>query len=748
MIKTLLSLLLLPLLLFAVTPKEKLQPITLQLNWKYQFEFAGYIAAKEKGFYKQVALDVSIKEFNTSINIIDNIVDGTVDFTLYDDDIAFVADQKKPIIWLQNYLKRPALALVVKPNIFTPADLVGKKIMSSKDELTTGSIGLMLKKFNLDAKNYTHVNTTYTIEPFVNGEIDAMSVYLSNELYELQHRNISYNLLDPSAYNIHSLGGNLFTSKKMLKNSEELVQRFMYATIEGWSYALKHKQEIIHTIYEKYSQRKSIAALEYEADVIEKLIMPNFYPLGSIEIDKVYKNANYLTQAGLIKSSENLSDYIYQSKTSTIFTKEELNYLAQKREIKMCIDPNWMPFEKIEKDEHIGMTSDYFRLLSKNIGIPIIHVKSQNWNESIALAKNRECDIFSLAMETPERKEYMNFTSSYISMPLVVATKLDKLFINDVAELIDKKIGVVNGYAYGEILRKRYPNMQLINVKNVNEGLQKVVTDELYGFTDSLATVSYEIQQRFPGELKIAGKFNEKFELAIGTRNDEVLLLSIFEKAISLLTQKEHQKILNHWISVNYDKAKDYTLIWKIVGLALLISIILATIIAWQGRQHRLLSSANTKINQSLDSFITLFNATIEGVVITKDGLVVEANSSLCKMLQYSKDEIIGKDPLFFAAPEYKEFLIEKIQNAGNDYYEIDVVNKNGECVPVSINGQDSFFKGDKVRIVTVLNLTEQKKQQVKLETINQKLNEMATHDQLTGLANRHLFESQLQQEI
>jgi ABC-type nitrate/sulfonate/bicarbonate transport system substrate-binding protein len=41
---------------------EQLQKISLQLHWKYQFEFAGFIAAKEKGFYQNAGLDVDLKE--------------------------------------------------------------------------------------------------------------------------------------------------------------------------------------------------------------------------------------------------------------------------------------------------------------------------------------------------------------------------------------------------------------------------------------------------------------------------------------------------------------------------------------------------------------------------------------------------------------------------------------------------------------------------------------------------------------
>ena len=38
-----------------------LEKVSLQLHWKYQFEFAGFLVAQEKGFYKDVGLDVNLK---------------------------------------------------------------------------------------------------------------------------------------------------------------------------------------------------------------------------------------------------------------------------------------------------------------------------------------------------------------------------------------------------------------------------------------------------------------------------------------------------------------------------------------------------------------------------------------------------------------------------------------------------------------------------------------------------------------
>jgi len=174
-------------------------------------------------------------------------------------------------------------------------------------------------------------------------------------------------------------------------------------------------------------------------------------------------------------------------------------------------------------------------------------------------------------METQERRSYMNFTKPYLSIPLVVAAKTEEFFIADFTSLKDKKLGVVRGYAFGEILRERYPEMTFVDVDSLHQGLEMVNQGELYGFIGTLVTIGYEFQRNFIGELKIIGKFDEKWELGIATRNDEPLLYSIFEKTILTITEKEKQDILNQWLAIRYEKVVDYSRLWKwIIALAVI----------------------------------------------------------------------------------------------------------------------------------------------------------------------------------
>ncbi|WP_373070742.1 diguanylate cyclase [Sulfurimonas sp.] len=293
------------------------------------------------------------------------------------------------------------------------------------------------------------------------------------------------------------------------------------------------------------------------------------------------------------------------SKTNTkelVFTKEQHQYLKNKKVIKMCIDPNWMPYEKFDQNgKHIGMTAEYFKLFESKIGIPIKVVPSSTWTESIQIAKTRGCDIYSLAMETPERKEYMNFTSPYLSIPLVLATNMHVPFINDMRNIEDQRIGIVKGYAFNEIIRQKYKNIKVVDVKNINDGLQKVINGELYGFIGTLASVGYAFQKNFMGELKITGKFDEKWELGIGTRNDEPILQNIFEKSIQSISSRKHQDILNRYIAIKYEKGTDYSLIIKIL--------VIATILAAIGiYAYRRLSLANKELKALQDKLVEQAN--------------------------------------------------------------------------------------------------------------------------------------------
>lgn len=100
-----------------------------------------------------------------------------------------------------------------------------------------------------------------------------MSVFTTNELFELNKKGIKYNIFDPTTYGTKYYDVNLFIDIKEATNNPLRVQKFKKASIKGWEYALKHQNEIIELILKKYNtQNKTKEALSFEAKQIEQII--------------------------------------------------------------------------------------------------------------------------------------------------------------------------------------------------------------------------------------------------------------------------------------------------------------------------------------------------------------------------------------------------------------------------------------------------------------------------------------------
>lgn len=254
---------------------------------------------------------------------------------------------------------------------------------------------------------------------------------------------------------------------------------------------------------------------------------------------------------------------------------EERLYLDSKKVLKMSALPDWLPFEAInENGEHTGISAELINLIEDRLGIKIELVPTKTWAESLSNIKERKVDILPIATNLPSRKEYMNFTTPLISEAFVIATKNNENFITDPREIRNKKVGIIKDYAVRELLKKSYPHMQIVDVDNVIDGLEKIRKKELFAYIDSMSTVGYTMQTNSMLDLKIAGKLEFDLHLSIASRNDEPLLAEIMQKAVNSLSDEEKRRIISNWISIRYEKGFNYSLLLKVLAVVFVLIII------------------------------------------------------------------------------------------------------------------------------------------------------------------------------
>ena len=307
-----------------------LKDISLQLKWKYQFQFAGFIMAKEKGFYRNEGLKVKLKEFNSAIDITKEIENGKSEFGIGDSTLILELMKKKDVVGLMAIFQRSPFVLITlkSSNIKDLKDIDGKDIALFKSAHGI-TISGMLKANNV---SFTKKMVNDKFNKLISGEIDIISAYISNEVYRYKQMGININVFNPTDYGFDAYGDILFTSNKFLKSSPKVVEKMRCASLKGWKYAYEHIEETIDIIYTKYNTlNKTKDALRYEARILKELsgYDKNF---GELKIDKIER----LSQLFGFMMSDN--SYGYTDFNSFIYKKSDNFYLKYTEyEIKLII---------------------------------------------------------------------------------------------------------------------------------------------------------------------------------------------------------------------------------------------------------------------------------------------------------------------------------------------------------------------------------------------------------------------------
>lgn len=290
--------------------------VTLQLSWLHQFQFAGYYIAKEKGYYKELGIDVEIKEFEHGINLTEVVSQKKADFAVGRSSLLIHKYNGKDIVALGAiYQSSPLMLLVTKKSgIETIEDFKSKRIMITSDARSAASIIAMLNSKGVGLEDVIVQKHSFNLEDLINGKTDAMASYVSNEPIRLAERNIEYKIFHPKDYGFRFYDDILFTSSQFIKNNPKLTKDFLDATLRGWDYAFKNIGETSEVIHSKYnSQNKTKIQLVKEGESLRDLVC-NYEDskIGCIDKDILKEIAQTYKVLGLMDDNIDLDSFVYE----------------------------------------------------------------------------------------------------------------------------------------------------------------------------------------------------------------------------------------------------------------------------------------------------------------------------------------------------------------------------------------------------------------------------------------------------
>ena len=265
--------------MLALPVAQALDRVTLQLKWHHQFQFAGYYAALEKGFYRDAGLEVEIREGGPNVDAIEDVVAGRADFGVGTSGALITRARGQEVVVLAAVFQHsPAILLVPRRTGVTSVFALQDRLLMD----TPGSedIAAMLKLAGVDYAKMPRVRHQGDPRDLVSGKADAMVAYSTNEPFVLEQLGIPYLAFSPRASGIDFYSDNLVTSEEEIKKHPDRVAAFRAASLKGWQYALSHKEEIVDLILRRFSQTKDREALLFEANQTEVLVQPDLIELG------------------------------------------------------------------------------------------------------------------------------------------------------------------------------------------------------------------------------------------------------------------------------------------------------------------------------------------------------------------------------------------------------------------------------------------------------------------------------------
>jgi ABC-type nitrate/sulfonate/bicarbonate transport system substrate-binding protein len=222
-----------------------LTPITVQLQWIHQAQFAGLYAADQNGYYAQEGLAVTFIPGGSGVDSLSALLEGSVQFgTATADQVLVARAEGKPLkAFAVVYRRSPAVFMSLSSSGITrPQDFVGRTIRLPAPNAPT--LHAMMAGLGISQDQYTEVDLPSDVEEFASGDIPIWAAYLNGLTVSVQRAGYEINIIYPDDYGVHFYSDTLIATDDFIAKNPDLVGRFLRASLKGWTFAVEDPGKI------------------------------------------------------------------------------------------------------------------------------------------------------------------------------------------------------------------------------------------------------------------------------------------------------------------------------------------------------------------------------------------------------------------------------------------------------------------------------------------------------------------------
>ncbi len=239
---------------------------------------------------------------------------------------------------------------------------------------------------------------------------------------------------------------------------------------------------------------------------------------------------------------------------SVPLTAAEKKWLTEHPLITLGVDPEFVPFEFIDKDgKYSGIAADYIKILRRRLGLNMKVVPHLTWDEVVRKNRAGEIDVLPCIGKTLARLAYLNFSVPYIKFQRVIITRTDYPFITGLEDLDQARVAVQANSSHEGFLHD-HSRIKPLTFTTLAETLTAVSAGKADAMVGNIASASHWIRYLNLTNLKVAAPAQmETLDLHFGIRKDWPQLVSIINKGLASISNEEKNRILKKWVSIKYE---------------------------------------------------------------------------------------------------------------------------------------------------------------------------------------------------
>jgi two-component system sensor histidine kinase EvgS len=538
---------------FAETPP--FEPVTIQLRWSHQFQFAGYYAAVEKGFYKAEGLDVFLEPSLPGQDPVVPVLEGRAQYGVGEAGILKLRADGRPLVLLAQIFQHSPNILMTRreSNIYSPYELKGKNVRLNSGPAGSAAVRAMILETLGGLDQVTIIPRHYDGEEFTDGKADAVAGYLSNEPYRMKQAGLSINIIDPRSYGIDLYGDNLFTTEAEIAAHPERAAKVRRATLKGWAYALKNKEEIIDLILARYNSALDSEQLRFEAKVVDQMILADLIPIGDIYPQRYKRTAEIFHRLGMIPSPSVPEGFLYKQKPDPTvpLDPKERAWLEAHPDIRFSFSNDFQPLLIAHTDGHVsGILKDMLDLLNRRLGtdfgITVGDVDS--WQEMIE--KRQVAGSLAMTFEGADQLGLLHSRSYLRSYPTVFSwwdksgavQRLEDLAGSTCAIIGDPRTPFIKG-----VLAPVKERITIVRTGTLEEGMDLLFQRKVDYFVGYSQQNYHILANQLYGLGPVLTLKDYPLDVVMAVRKDWPQLVAILNKGLASISEAERSAVLTKW---------------------------------------------------------------------------------------------------------------------------------------------------------------------------------------------------------